>query len=92
VAYIDEVKGSLSRHRNNVMTARTVTTSQCYLAVFAAISHMAVTLVCRSSKHDLKGQCNEMDIFCECLNILISTFCVCGDGFQVLSKAFHYNC
>jgi hypothetical protein len=24
------------------------------------------------------------------LNILISTFCVCDDGFHGLSKAFHY--
>ena len=38
----------------------------------------------------LKGQCHEMDIFFECLNILISTFCVCADGFQGLSKGFHY--
>jgi hypothetical protein len=38
----------------------------------------------------LKGQCHEMDIFFEGLNILISTFCVCADGFQGLSKAFHY--
>jgi hypothetical protein len=26
----------------------------------------------------------------ESLNILIGTFCVCADGFQGLSKAFHY--
>jgi hypothetical protein len=26
----------------------------------------------------------------EGLNILISTFCICADGFQGLSKAFHY--
>jgi hypothetical protein len=38
----------------------------------------------------LKGQCHEMDIYFEALNILISTFCVCADGFQGLSKAFHY--
>ncbi len=31
-----------------------------------------------------------MDIFLEGLNIFISTFCVCADGFQGLSKAFHY--
>ncbi len=37
----------------------------------------------------LKGQCHEMDILLERLNILISTFCVCTDGFQGLSKAFH---
>jgi hypothetical protein len=28
--------------------------------------------------------------FFEGLNISISTFCVCADGFQVLSIAFHY--
>jgi hypothetical protein len=38
----------------------------------------------------LQGQCHEMDIFFEGLNILISTFCVYADGFQDLSKAFHY--
>jgi hypothetical protein len=31
-----------------------------------------------------------MAICCEGLNILISIFCVCADGFQGLSKAFHY--
>jgi hypothetical protein len=35
-----------------------------------------------------KGQCHEMDIFLS-LNILISTICVCADGFQWVSKAFH---
>ncbi len=39
----------------------------------------------------LKGQCHEMYIFVEGLNILISTFCVCADGFQGLSKALHYS-
>ncbi len=38
----------------------------------------------------LKGQYHEMYIFVEGLNILIGTFCVCADGFQGLSKAFHY--
>ncbi len=28
--------------------------------------------------------------FFEGINILISTFCVCADGFQGISKAFHY--
>jgi hypothetical protein len=37
----------------------------------------------------LKGQCHEMDIFVGGLNILISTFCECSDGFQGLAKAFH---
>ncbi len=36
----------------------------------------------------LKGQCFEMDIYFEGLNILISTFCVCADGFKVLQKLF----
>ncbi len=31
-----------------------------------------------------------MDIFVEGLNILIFDFCVFADGFQGLSKAFHY--
>ncbi len=35
----------------------------------------------------LKGQCHEMEICFEGLNILFSTFCVCADGFQDLSKA-----
>jgi hypothetical protein len=34
-----------------------------------------------------KGQCHEMNNFFLILNILISYFCVCPDGF---SKAFHY--
>jgi hypothetical protein len=32
-----------------------------------------------------------MDNFFKGLNISISTFCVCADGFQGLSKAFHYS-
>ncbi len=32
-----------------------------------------------------------MDIFVEGLNILISTFCACADGFHGLLKAFHYH-
>jgi hypothetical protein len=28
--------------------------------------------------------------FFQGLNILIVTFCVCADGFQGISKAFHY--
>jgi hypothetical protein len=31
-----------------------------------------------------------MDIFFECLNILISTLYLCADGFQGLSKALAY--
>jgi hypothetical protein len=38
----------------------------------------------------LKGQCHEIEIVFEGLYILIITFCVCADGFQGLSKAFHY--
>ncbi len=41
---------------------------------------MAILLV-------LKGQCHETDIFIEGFNILSSTFRVCADGFQGLSKA-----
>ncbi len=37
----------------------------------------------------LKVQCHEVDICFEGLKILISTFCVCANGFQGLSKAFH---
>ncbi len=29
--------------------------------------------------------------FFECLNILISSCCVCAEGFQSLTKAFHYS-
>jgi hypothetical protein len=32
-------------------------------------------------------QCHEMNIFFKGLNILISTFCVCADGFEGLSKS-----
>jgi hypothetical protein len=42
------------------------------------------------SQGSFKGQWHEMNSFFEGLNILISTFCVCADGFQGLSKAFHY--
>ncbi len=38
----------------------------------------------------LKGQCHEIYIFFEGLNIFIGNFCVCADGFHDLSKAFHY--
>jgi hypothetical protein len=44
-----------------------------------------------AQKHCLKGQRREMFILFEGLNILISTFYVCADGFQGLSKAFHYT-
>jgi hypothetical protein len=33
----------------------------------------------------LKGQCHEMDILFEDLNILIKTSCVCADGFQLFT-------
>ncbi len=38
----------------------------------------------------LKGTVLRDGYFFEGLNILISTFCVCADGFQGLSNAFHY--
>ncbi len=38
----------------------------------------------------LKGTVSKDGYFFECLNILISSFHVCADGFQGLSKAFHY--
>jgi hypothetical protein len=38
----------------------------------------------------LKGQCQKMDIFCRSKHFN-KTFCVCADGFQDLSKAFHYR-
>ncbi len=38
----------------------------------------------------LKGQYHKMDICFEGLNILISAFCLCADGFQGLSKDFYY--
>ncbi len=39
----------------------------------------------------LKGKVSRDGHFLEGLNILISTFCECADGFQCLSKAFHYS-
>jgi hypothetical protein len=44
---------------------------------------------------DSKGEWHEMDIvfdIFEGLNILISTYSVCADDFQDLSKAFHIPC
>jgi hypothetical protein len=38
----------------------------------------------------LKGTVSRDGYFFDGLNILISTFCVCADGYQGLSKAFHY--
>jgi hypothetical protein len=38
----------------------------------------------------LKGKCHAMEIFFKGLIILISTFYVCANGFQGISKAFHY--
>jgi hypothetical protein len=37
----------------------------------------------------LKGTVSRVGYFFEGLNILISTFCVCANCFQCLSKAFH---
>jgi hypothetical protein len=49
---------------------------------------MHCVLVCLSALY-LYGQRHEM-IFFGGLLIFISTFCLCADGFQCLSKAFHY--
>ena len=38
----------------------------------------------------LKGTVSRGGYFFKGLNIVISTFCVCADGFQDLSKAFYY--
>jgi hypothetical protein len=38
----------------------------------------------------VKGAVSRDGYFLEGLNILIGTFCVCADGCQCLSKAFHY--
>jgi hypothetical protein len=38
----------------------------------------------------LKRQCHKMDTFLVGITTLISTFCVCADSIQGLSKAFHY--
>jgi hypothetical protein len=45
-----------------------------------------------ATPRSLKGAVSRGRFFCEGFNILISTFCfcVCADGFQGLSKAFHY--
>ncbi len=37
----------------------------------------------------LKAQCHQIDNCFEGLILLISTFCICADYFQDLSKAFH---
>jgi hypothetical protein len=44
---------------------------------------------CHQKLYWLKIQCHEEDICFKGLKILTSTFCVCADGFQGLSKAFH---
>jgi hypothetical protein len=44
-------------------------------------------------RNHLRGQCHELDIFVESLNILISTrafYVSAADGFQGLFKAFHF--
>ncbi len=46
-------------------------------------------LICAFCCTFLRGHCHEMDFF-EGLNKWISTVCICADGFQSLSKAFHY--
>jgi hypothetical protein len=38
----------------------------------------------------VKGTVSKHGDFFESLNILISPLCVCGDGFQCRSEAFHF--
>jgi hypothetical protein len=47
-----------------------------------ALTLVAFTAAARG--HLPKGECHEMDIFLEALNILISTFRISADGFQYL--------
>jgi hypothetical protein len=44
----------------------------------------------KEKRLNLKGTVSRDGYFFEGLNILISTVCVCADGFQVLLKAFHH--
>jgi len=46
----------------------------------------SISLTCPFHNTNYKlGQCHKLDIFLRS-NILISTFCVCGDGFQDLKS------
>jgi hypothetical protein len=61
----------------------------CHWDAGASVHNMVYSnSVSTCTRHPLKGQCREMDIF---LKVQISTFYVCVDGFQVRSKAFHYH-
>jgi hypothetical protein len=52
---------------------------------FQYVSRVSLARVC------IEGTVSRDGSFFEgLLNILISTFCVCDDGFQGLSEAFHY--
>ncbi len=63
-----------------------------YVAIFCLMVRFSMAFpTWTHAKMVLKGQCHEMDISFEGLNILISTLCVCADGFQDLPKAFHYS-
>jgi hypothetical protein len=48
------------------------------------------SLVFFETRQVLNGTVSRDGYFFEGLNISISTFCVCDDGFQGLSKDFHY--
>ncbi len=44
----------------------------------------------KEKRLNLKGTVSRDGYFFEGLNVLLRTFWVCADGFQGLSKAFHY--
>jgi hypothetical protein len=56
--------------------------------ILTALTLVAFTAAARG--HLIKGECHEMEIFFEALNIFISTFRISADGFQCLSIDFHY--
>ncbi len=45
----------------------------------------------KTYKPNIKGTVSRDGYFFEGLNILISSFCVCAEGFQDLSQSFHYH-
>jgi hypothetical protein len=60
------------------------------------MSMQVYSIICKYSTFGvligiLKGTVSRGGYFFEGLNILVSTFFVCTDGFQDLSKAFHYR-
>ncbi len=59
-------------------------------AAFETIFRISTVFI-KGSRNFVFIQCHQVDIFLDDLNNLISTFCVCSDGFQGLSKAFHYS-